>query len=395
MNRPLAVYVHIPFCTVKCGYCDFNAYAGMDNLKDAYAAAMVAEVRANAPLFEGYHLASVGFGGGTPGEVPAAHITAVLDALRENITFDEGAEVTLEANPGTVTPAQFHALRRAGVSRLSLGAQSFDAGELRFLDRIHSPEATAAAVALARDAGFASVGLDLIYGLPGQTSGRWAASVGAAIALAPDHVSIYALTVEEQTPLARRVRDGAVLMPGEDDVATLYDEASDLLEAAGYAQYELSNFARPGHQSRHNRVYWTGGDYLAIGAGAHGFLDGERYENIAHPRAYIQAMADVRATPRPAMSATSRPGPATAMADWLSLRLRLLEGFKVAEFEQLFGRPLLDVAGPVIEECAAARVLAVESNHVRLTRRGRLLHGEVTARLTAHLRAVLGPDPAP
>lgn len=394
MNRPLAVYVHIPFCTVKCGYCDFNAYAGMDNLKDAYAAAMVAEVRANAPLLAGRRLVSAGFGGGTPGEVPAAHIAAVLEALREHITFDEGAEITLEANPGTVTPAQFHALRRAGVSRLSLGAQSFDPGELQFLDRIHSPEAIVAAVTLARDAGFASVGLDLIYGLPRQTRANWAASVDAAIALSPDHLSTYALTVEEQTPLARRVRDGSVHLPDDDHIATLYEEASETLEAAGYTQYELSNFARKGHQSRHNRVYWTGGDYLAIGAGAHGFLDGERYENVAHPRAYIQAMAAAPGAPRPALCAASRPGPATAMSDWLSLRLRLLEGFETTEFEQLFGRRLLDVAGPAIDDCAAAGVLAVDETTIRLTRRGRFLHGEVTARLTAHLRTVPGLDAA-
>jgi oxygen-independent coproporphyrinogen-3 oxidase len=388
--QPLAVYVHIPFCTVKCGYCDFNAYSGMDNLKDAYGAALVAEVHANAPLFAGKTVTSIGFGGGTPSEVSADHVAAVVAAIRQHAPLGPAAEVTLEANPGTLDRPQLEALRAAGVSRLSIGAQSFHADELRFLDRIHSPRATAAAVELARKAGFESIGLDLIYGLPGQALDAWMASLEAAIRLAPDHVSIYALTVEDSTPLARRVRKGEVAPLDPDAVADLYEAATDRLAAAGYLQYELSNWARPGHHSRHNMVYWTDGDYLAIGAGAHGYLGGERYENVAHPRAYIAALKDRAPGPRPARQSAYRPGAVMAMADWFSLRLRLLEGFGESEFEARFGVLLRKAGGPVLDDCVSAGVLEL-APRVRLTRAGRLLHGEVSARFLAHLQNTLAP----
>jgi oxygen-independent coproporphyrinogen-3 oxidase len=389
-TAPLAVYVHIPFCTIKCGYCDFNAYAGMDALKDAYCQALLDEAAASAPLFAGRLITSVGFGGGTPGEVPATHIGAVLDQLRQLAPLHLAAEVTLEVNPGTSSGAHLTALRDAGVTRLSIGAQSFLPAELAFLDRIHSPEATAATVASARAAGFESLNLDLIYGLPGQQTATWLATVRTALALEPDHLSLYALTVEEGTMLHRRLERGEIAPIDPDIAADMYDAASDLLHRHHFEQYELSNWARPGHQSRHNRVYWSDGDYLALGAGAHGYLAGERYENVAHPKAYIDAVA-ARATsgPRPALARVTTPAPAAQVADWLALRLRLLEGFTPPEFERRWGILLEHTVGPVLAECVAAGVLEI-GPHVRLTRRGRLLHGELSARLLAHLEATWG-----
>ena len=382
-GHPLAVYVHIPFCTVKCGYCDFNAYSGMDDLKDSYGRALVAEVHASESVLRGRTVTSVGFGGGTPGEVPSADIAAVIEAVRAEATFANDVEISLEANPGTTGAGALSELRHAGVNRVSFGTQSFSATELRFLDRIHSPEANSSAVALARSAGIPSIGCDLIYGIPGQTSETWRTSLRAATAVGVDHVSTYALTVEEGTPLARRVDRGEVAMPDGDAIADLYDLATDELAASGFEQYELSNWARPGHQSRHNRTYWTDGEYLGIGAGAHGYLAGERYENVAHPRGYIAAVAAV-SRPTCARASSYFPDPVTRISDWLSLRLRLIEGFEPREFTAAFGVVVEDVVGPVLEECAAAGVLEV-SPRVRLTRRGRLLHGEVSARFLAHL----------
>lgn len=384
--KPLSVYVHIPFCTIKCGYCDFNAYAGMDALKRAYGEALVAEVRANGPLFAGRSVRSVGFGGGTPGEVPASDIAAVLDAIRAAAPIEPGAEVTLEANPGTIDGASLRELRAAGVTRLSIGAQSFHTHELRFLDRIHSPEANAAGVELARQAGFERISLDLIYGLPGQALAEWDATLRRAIELKPGHISTYALTVEPGTPLARRVDRGEVVPLDDDAVADLYEHASKVLGAAGYEQYEISNWAWPGHESRHNSVYWTDGEYMAIGAGAHGYVDGERYENVAHPREYIAAATRVEGGTRPAMASSYRPEGPRAMSDWLSLRLRLLHGFEAREFAAKFGRELGEAVGPVLEDCRAAGVLELEPR-VRLTTAGRLLHGEIAARFLAHLEA--------
>jgi oxygen-independent coproporphyrinogen-3 oxidase len=271
---------------------------------------------------------------------------------------------------------------------VSFGAQSFDPRELAFLDRIHSPEAIGASVSLAREAGLYDVGLDLIYAIPGQSMASWERSLAAAIALGPDHLSTYALTVEEGTPLALRVERGAVEPVDPDTAADMYERATEILETAGFRQYELSSWAKAGHESRHNRVYWTGGDYLGLGAGAHGYVDGERYENIAHPREYIGA---VNARGRPVANAYT-PDRATAMFDWLTLRLRMIDGFDTAEFEGRFGVTVEEAVGPVLERARSAGVLWWEVDRVRLTRRGPLLHGELAAELLA---ALSSPGRAP
>jgi len=388
--RPLAVYVHIPFCVRVCGYCDFNTYAGMDAAKDSYTAAAVAEIEAWAPRIAGRPVTSIAFGGGTPGEMAAESIAAIVEAVRATSPLAPDAEVTLEANPGTTSAPDLRALAAAGVNRLSLGAQSFDAAELAFLDRVHTPEATAASLHLAREAGIASVNLDLMYGLPGQSPARWDATLDHALALAPDHLSLYALTVEPGTPLAAHVDRGQVVPLDPDAVAAMYEAAADRLAAAGYRHYELSNWARPGHESRHNQVYWTWGDYLGIGAGAHGFLDGERFENVAHPREYIGA---VHGSGR-AIAEAVRPDSATAMSDWITLHLRLVDGFDPAAFATTFGEPLESAAGPPLEACRAAGLLEEAGGRLRLTSRGRLLHSEVAVQVMLHLRERAAPGVA-
>ena len=386
MSAPLAVYVHVPFCLRVCGYCDFNAHAGMDGLKRAYAAAVASEAGAWRPRVAGRTASSIAFGGGTPGEMPPDALASIIEAVRAVLPLAPDAEVGIEANPGTTSGAALRELARAGVNRLSLGAQSFDADELAFLDRIHTPEATAAALALAREAGIASVNLDLMYGLPGQSRAAWEATLDQALRLAPDHLSLYALTVEPGTPLAARVERGEVAPADPDHAADLYEAAGERLAAAGYRAYELSNWARPGHESRHNRVYWTYGDYLGLGAGAHGFLDGERYENIAHPRAYAEAAERDGL----ALAGMERPDAATAMADWIALRLRLAEGFAPAEFAERFGVTLAEAAGPPLDVCREAGLLEEAAGALRLTRRGRLLHAEVAVRALEHLRGRAG-----
>lgn len=377
--KPISVYVHIPFCTVKCGYCDFNAYAGMDALKGRYRDALLAEVASCAPQMAEREIVSVGFGGGTPGEVPPGDIIAVVDALRAAAPFAPAAEVTLEANPGTSTEANAAALRSGGVTRLSLGAQTFDPARLAFLDRIHSPQAIGASVRAARAAGFDNVNLDLMYGLPGETLDEWRADLEQALALQTDHLSLYALGVEEGTPLHRRVEAGEVDVPGPDLVADMYDLACEMLAAAGFEHYEISNWARPGKRSWHNQAYWTDRDYLGIGAGAHGYVDGSRYENVAHPRAYIEAA--LGGVPGATVAERYTLDEATRMSDWVSLRLRLLEGFPLSQFEAKLGQALESAAPGWIGDCVAAGVLAVEGEQLRLTQRGLLLHGELSVRL--------------
>jgi oxygen-independent coproporphyrinogen-3 oxidase len=391
---PVAVYVHIPFCTVKCGYCDFNAYAGLDSLKETYARALLAEVEAWGRWFAGRSIATVSFGGGTPGESPADHIAAVVEALRRVAPLDAAAEVGLEANPGSTTLGYLEALRRAGVNRLSLGAQSFDPSELRLLDRIHSPEAIEASARLAREAGIAGLNLDLIYGIPGQSLASWARNLDRALALRPDHLSCYGLTVEDRTPLAARVASGAVAAPDQDAAAAMYELAEERLAEAGFVHYELSNWGRPGYESRHNLAYWTDRDYLGLGAGAHGYLDGLRYENAAHPRDYISRLSMLGAgpcgLPGPAIAHAYRPTPATAIFDWLETRLRLVEGFPPDDFAARFGLHLESLCSGALASCLADGLLESDQRALRLTPRGRLLHSEVCARLLAALPETIG-----
>lgn len=378
--NPIAVYVHIPFCTVKCGYCDFNAYAGLDALKPEYRDALVAEVAGWAPSLDGRVVTSIAFGGGTPGEVPADDIAAIVAAIRQAAHVAVDAEISLEANPGTADGSHFEALRAAGVTRLSLGAQSFDAGELRFLDRIHSPEAINGAFRAARDACFASVSLDLIYGLPGQSLAAWQSNVERALALQPDHLSLYALTIEPGTPLDARVARGDVEAPDAEGVADMYEWSAARLGRAGFEHYEISNWARPGHRSRHNQVYWTDGDYLGVGAGAHGYIRRARFENVAHPRAYIEAVdRDGRA-----VAERYVPNGVVARSDWLTARLRALDGFEPAEFALRFGESLDSAVGPPLDAAVAAGLME-RTPRVRLTEKGCLLHGEIAARMLAHL----------
>lgn len=377
--KPISVYVHIPFCTVKCGYCDFNAYAGMDALKGRYRDALLAEIASCASLLTDTEIASIGFGGGTPGEVPPGDIIDVVDSLRAAAPFAAGVEVTLEANPGTSTEANAAALRDGGVTRLSLGAQTFDAARLAFLDRIHSPQAIGASVRAARSAGFDNVNLDLMYGLPGESLDEWRADLEKALALQTDHLSLYALGVEEGTPLHRRVEAGEVEVPGPDLVADMYDLAREMLDAAGFEHYEISNWARPAKRSQHNQAYWTDRDYVGIGAGAHGYVDGLRYEDIAHPRAYIEAA--LGGVPGATVAERYTLDEATRMSDWVSLRLRLLEGFALGDFDAKFGQSLESAAPGWIGDCAAAGVLVLAGEQLRLTQRGLLLHGELSVRL--------------
>lgn len=382
----LAVYVHIPFCTVKCGYCDFNAYAGLDSLKDAYAAAVCDEIVGWRDVAAGREITSIFFGGGTPGEMEPEAVGAMVAAVRMIGPLAEDAEVTLEANPATLLAERMADFRAAGVTRLSLGVQSFLGDELKFLDRLHSPEAAAACVKAARRARFDSASIDLIYGLPGQTGPEWAQSLRQALALEPDHISCYSLTVEEGTVLAARVERGEVPAPDPDIVAAMYESACEALHLAGYEHYEISNWARRGHRSRHNVCYWTEGDYLGTGAGAHGYLAGTRYENVAHPAAYIQAIGERQR----AIAKAYRPNRAMRMGDWLEARLRMLEGFEVADFESAFEASLTGCVGDSLAWMIEAGVLENVDGVLRLAERGLLLHSEVVAEFMVEIARRIG-----
>lgn len=373
--RPVALYVHIPFCRSRCHYCAFNTYAGLDSLIPAYGEALRAEAQ-RAPEVRAHTLY---FGGGTPSLVPADLLTPLIRFLRERFALPEDAEVTLEANPGTVDEAYLRALRAAGVNRLSLGAQSAHEDELRLLGRRHTWEETTAAVRAARAAEVAVINLDLIYGLPGQTMARWQETLEAALALAPDHLSLYALTLEEGTPLAEWVARGELPPPDDDLAAEMYEWAQERLEQAGFFHYEISNWARMGPEGpllcRHNLTYWRNEPYLGLGAGAASWWGGRRWTNVQHPAEYIRRLA----AGLPVAEEIEEIPLRLEMGETMMMGLRLTEGVKDARFRTRFGCGLAEVFGAELARLAEAGLLEWDGQTARLTPRGRLLGNQVFA----------------
>ena len=297
VSEPFAVYAHVPWCRHVCPYCDFNVYASAEPPETPYVDALIAELRTYTtdPAWRGRPAATVYLGGGTPSLLAPETVGRFVDAVAGSCGLVRDAEVTLEANPGTLTRDRLAGYRAAGVNRLSLGAQTFAASRLRTLGRDHIPADVPAAVEAARAAGIENVSLDLISGVPGSTLEDWRHDVSAALALAPTHVSAYALTWEERTPFDAWRRSGRLVPLDEDVEAAMADATDEMLTAAGFARYEISSWARPGFESRHNCTYWDGGDYLGLGAGAHGFsrtpAPGRRWANVRLPDAWAAAVA--------------------------------------------------------------------------------------------------------
>ncbi|MGH2585560.1 MAG: radical SAM family heme chaperone HemW, partial [Dehalococcoidia bacterium] len=325
----MSLYLHIPFCDHKCSYCDFNSYAGLDRLMPAFTEALVRELRLWAPRLRGRRVPTVFFGGGTPSLTPLPDLARITQTIRAEYRLDPEAEISLEANPGTVDLAYLRGLREIGINRLSIGVQSLDDGELRMLDRIHDAGTAIEAYEAARAAGFDNVNLDLIFGVAGQTLAGWERTLRRAIALAPEHLSLYALTIEEGTALAAQIARGIAPEPDADLQAAMYERTQDLMAAAGYEHYEISNWCRPGFECRHNLVYWQDGEWLGLGPGAHSHLDGRRFAVVRSPGAYIDRVAQAngrgsRAVERtPQIDWEETPDEATARADAAILALRL------------------------------------------------------------------------
>jgi putative oxygen-independent coproporphyrinogen III oxidase len=371
-TRPFGVYVHVPFCAALCSYCDFNRYIpGADDL-EAYAEAALAEIALARRVLgdRAPAAATVFFGGGTPTLLPPARLAALLEAIRGAFGLAPGAEVTVEANPETVEPGMLRDLRAAGFTRISLGMQSAREHVLAALERVHSPGRAVAAAAQAREAGFAHVSLDLIYGTPAETDADWEASVRAALAAGVDHLSAYGLSVEPGTRLHARVRSGAPA-PDDDVLARRYRTADALLADAGLRWYEVSNWAAaPGARCAHNLGYWRSADWWGIGPGAHSHVGGVRWWNVLHPRTYAARLA---AGASPA-AGRERLGAAERRTERIMLELRLAEGLAL---DGLGAGAAAAAAG----QAAAGRLDAgaLADGRAALTLDGRLL-GDAVAR---------------
>ena len=389
MGEPISLYLHIPFCTAKCGYCDFNSYAGHEHLMPSYIQTLLREADLWRKTTAGRPFATVFFGGGTPSLLPIAEITPIMDGLRSVFDFAPDAEVTIESNPGSLDEPYLRALLELGLNRLSIGVQSFHDDELRALDRLHSTEEARQAFRAARAAGFQNVNLDLIFGLPEQPMERWQATVEEALSLGPEHLSLYALTVEEGTPLARDVARGRTPAPDPDAQADQYEWTRERLARAGYEHYEISNWALPGYRCRHNLTYWECREYLGLGAGAHSYLDGVRFAVAAAPGQYVslveqswrEAQGANGKTPMRQVVSGETVTPELAMSDALILGLRLVEGVSLSEFSERFGRDLMETFGARLAEPLEWGLLEIESGRLRLTARGRFVANEVFTRL--------------
>ena len=366
-TRPLGLYIHIPFCRSKCAYCDFYSLPGAEDRMDAYLGALRASLRAAAPRAAGYTVDSVYFGGGTPSLFGAARLAAALGEIRRLFSAAPDAEFTFEANPESARDADaLRTLREAGFNRISLGMQSAHDGELRAVGRVHTAADTAAAVKAARAAGFANLSLDLILGLPGQTRASWRESLDAACALAPEHVSCYALKLEPGTPLWARRSEAA--LPDDDAQADLYLDAVETLAAAGCAQYEISNFARPGFASRHNLKYWTLGEYLGFGPGAHSDFGGRRFALARDLDAFLAG--------RRVYSEDAAVSPRERAAERVMLGLRTTRGIAPDELPLPFGG-----AEAALRECAAHGLAEQSGGRWRLTPRGFLVSNAIILRV--------------
>jgi oxygen-independent coproporphyrinogen-3 oxidase len=369
---PFGIYVHVPFCITRCGYCDFNTYtpAELGGVNpDAYLQVLRSELELAASQLGSPTVQTVFVGGGTPSLLGGARIASVMDAVRDNFELASDAEVTTEANPESAWPDFFEAARTAGFTRVSLGMQSVSPRVLGVLDRIHTPNRSAAAAREALAAGFDHVSLDLIYGTPGESDDDLLWSLDTAIETGVDHVSAYALVVEDGTALARRVRSGELAAPDDDVLAHRYELVDVQLSAAGFDWYEVSNWSRPGGQCRHNLGYWDGGQWWGAGPGAHSFVGATRWWNVKHPNTYAQLLSDSKL---PVAGFEQLKADSRHTEDVL-LRIRLRQGLSL---------DLLDEAERRRAETAVEDgLLSREGERLVLTNRGRLLADGVVRNL--------------
>lgn len=385
MDEAASLYVHIPFCRTRCTYCAFNTYAGLDALIGPYLDALQREMALVGQAAPHPRAHTLYLGGGTPSLLTPAQVAGVVAAAQAHLGLAEGVEITLEANPGDLSADRLAGFRAAGVNRLSLGVQSAHADELRMFGRRHSSAEAGEAFRRARAAGFSNVSIDLIYGAPNQTRHKWRESLDTLLSWGPDHVSLYSLTLEPGTPLARRVERGTLPAPDPDLAADMYDDARARLSREGLAQYEISNWARPGCESQHNRQYWLNRPFLGMGAGAHGSAAGVRTWNVNPVREYIaRVMAgEAQAFPlSPAFEGYEVIDLPLEMSETVILGLRLVhEGVSKSGFAWRFGRSLDEVFGPALEALEQAGLLAINGDQVRLTERAYLVSNQVFVRL--------------
>jgi len=358
---PLELYVHIPFCVRKCQYCDFLSGPSDEETKDRYIEALLKEIRA-AEHTEDYEIVSVFIGGGTPSALKAEAIASIMRTLQEQFFFCEDAEVTIEANPGTVDLEKLTIYRNVGINRLSLGLQSTDAEELKLLGRIHSYEEFLKSYEWAREAGFSNINIDLMFAIPGQTGEAWRQHLYQVAELNPEHISAYSLIIEEGTPFAEQNLD----LPDEDTEYQMYEDTAEILERYGYRQYEISNYAKQGYMCRHNAGYWQRREYLGFGLGASSLYRGMRFSNTRRMQEYLKESRNSDQI-RKDVTVLSRN---ERIEEFMFLGLRMTEGISEKKFEENFDVRLMDVYGDILQKYEETGFMEHIETKWRLTRKG-------------------------
>jgi oxygen-independent coproporphyrinogen-3 oxidase len=381
------VYIHFPYCRKRCPYCDFATHARERIPHQAYADAVLRELEVRAPLFAGRRAVSIYFGGGTPGLWEPEQMARVLAAVKAAFAALPEAEITLEANPGELPYEQLCALREAGITRLSLGVQSLEARHLVALGRLHGSEEPKQAVANARRAGFDNLSLDLMFGLMGQTLDELDRDLDGLLALQPEHLSIYNLTVEERTPFGAMKREGTLVLPDAGVCADMFERVRERMEQAGFEHYEVSNYARPGRRAVHNTLYWNGGEYLGLGSSAHSYRRaegaGERFATVRSVDDWFERVPRIGGVPLaedPAIVGYEQLDADALEREAMWLGLRLIDGIARGTHRERHGQDPAERHAAELERLAREGLVEVSSDRVRLTRRGVLFADEVGAR---------------
>ncbi|WP_010247863.1 radical SAM family heme chaperone HemW [Acetivibrio cellulolyticus] len=362
-KKSIGIYIHIPFCRAKCFYCDFNSFACRDELVPAYFNALKKEISLYAEKLKGYNIKTVFIGGGTPSVVDAQYIYEIMSLLNQKLDIDKKAEISIETNPGTLNLEKLQIYKEIGVNRLSIGLQAWQDRILKMLGRIHTAKEFEDNFKLARQVGFDNINVDLIFGIPDQSFEDWCETLKSVTELGPEHMSCYSLKIEEGTIFGSRLENGE-LEPLDDDIdRKMYSYTKDYLAKKGYKHYEISNFAKPGYECRHNLVYWDVEEYIGIGAGSHSFFESTRFNNVYDIESYISSILGEKIPSENAESINKKE----SMAEFMILGLRLIDGVRVEDFKSRFGVEIYSVYGKEINRLVDWKLIIVKEGFISLS----------------------------
>ena len=383
MGKKLGIYIHIPFCLSKCGYCDFNSYSSMEGIINEYVEAIKKEFSLYSPELKDYEVISIFFGGGTPTILESGQLIAIFESCKSLFNLTADAEITIEANPETLTIDKLRELRKGGFNRISIGVQSFNDRFLKKLGRIHDSKKAYQGILSARDAGFENISIDLMFGIPDETLKDWEDDIETAIKLNPEHISTYNLTIEEGIQFKRELSQGRLKLPDEDRQVEMYDRGIGLLTGAGYEHYEISNFAKNGKKCVHNQIYWQNEEYLGIGAVAYSYINGERRWNLKNPMEYIKRIQGVRDSRVQGVfnviEGRERLEEKDIMGETIMMWLRMIEGINLQAFKRRFGVEIKSTFSDVISKHLSNNLIIFDNGNLKLTHKGLLFYNDVAA----------------